>query len=514
MAFDPDAYLQKANVPAGKPSVFDPDSYIAKASGQKPQDAASVDKPGEAALQGFGQAASFGYLPQLQAATEPLTDKLFSAIEGKDAPDDQSTYVQRRDRNIKEQEQLAKDNPKSYIGGLLGGSVASGGALAKALPASVAAMSPLKQAAIAGGAQGLLSNPGDVQGEISGPQLEDRAKGGALGAVVGGAAEKAVGAIQGAPASLKSFAQEKAFKSSGSMLKDFRAAFARDNVHELGQYMIDNGLVKPGMTFEDVASRSQTLKQETGKKIGEFYDRLADAAAKNPAPIASSFAIAAPDTIRAELIAATRNNKVLPKLDAPQYTEAMDKIIDQISKGPTHDVRFLNDIIGELDGKINWAQRTPEMAPMQQGLVALRRTLRQKVNDIADRLSGVDQAASEHLKMLNRDYGAATTINRISTDRVGRESANRILSPSDYGAAGIGALIGSQFGSTPEERLKHAIYGAGAGLANKGMRRYGNPALVQGANAASKVLKPISNIPFNAGVIGSASGNIANQLRK
>jgi len=532
MPFDPKAYVQKLgypeqqgasmpNGPAAKSQEtqdgFDPKAYIAKVSGQpvpQPEDQPKTSAA-QAGLEHFGQAASMGYLPQLQALAEPLTDKLYAAMEGKQAPENNKDYVQRRDENISRMNQEAKEHPYAALGGLLAGSVAGGAGVAGAMPSKIKQLSMLKQAALTGGAQGLIQNPGDTEGQLSGPQLEERAKGGAIGAAVGGAAEKLLGGIQQAPAALKEFAQTKAFKSSGAMLKDFRKAFSRDQVNELGQSMIDNKLIGAGMTFDSVAEKSAQIKQQTGKQIGEIYDRLSDLAQKNPDSIRNSFAIADPETVASDLTSAVRNSKVMPKLNAQAYRETMDKMIDQIaSSGQTHDVRFLNDVIGEIDNKINWSKRTPEMSDLQQGLVAMRRTLRQKVNDIADRLGGTDEALSQQLKILNKQYGNMTEINRIAIDRTGREQANRLLSPSDYGTAGIGALIGSQFGSTPEERLKHAVMGAGLGVANKAARLYGNPLMVQAASKAGQALAPLSNVPNNPALVGAGAAGIANQQRR
>lgn len=521
MPFDPDQYLakygyqgdaQRASMPQ---SGFNPDSYLAKATGQAKQPPAeNPSRQAQTGLEYFGQAATGGYLPHLQAAAEPYTNKLFAALKGQKPPEEDQSYVQRRDENTKRLEDEFKEYPKTALAGMLAGSVASGAALGAGMPAATAKLGKLGQAALAGGVLGAAQNPGDTEGQMSGPQLADRAKGAGVGAAVGGVAEKVLGGLQSAPTKLSEYAQEKAFKSSGAMLKDFRQAFSRDNMNELGQFMIDNKLVKPGASFDSVAEGSNQIKQEAGKKIGAIYDRLGDAASKNPDGVLDSFAIADPKAVKADLTSAAYDPKVMPKLNAQHYRDTMDKMIDQIATGDTHDVRYLNDVIGEIDDKINWSKRVPEMADFQQGLVKVRQALRQKVNDIADRVGGNDANLSDELKQLNKTYGNATTINRIAEDRTGREAANRLLSPSDYGTGAIGALIGSQFGETPEERLKHAVMGAGLGLANKAARIYGNPLLTTGASKVGQALQPLSNVPNNPAIVGGAVGGAANQTRR
>lgn len=519
MPFDPDKYLAKvsgasngaqgASVPT---AGFDPSAYLAKATGQQPAEATS---PYQAGLESFGNATSLGYLPSMQAKAEPYTDQLFAAIEGKEAPEDNSTYVQRRDENIARQAEQSRQHPYASLGGLLAGSVVGGGLVGSAIP--VAAGGNLARAAIGGGLLGVAQNPGDVRGELSGPQVKERLEGGAIGAAAGTIGEKLISAVQGAPAALKNLAQTKAAKSAGMMLGDYRKAFARggtDRVNELGEEMLQSGLSAPGSTFQTVAEKSKQLKKEVGAQIGELYDRLASSASANRDSLINSFSIADPQTVRSELIAATRSPRVMPHIGAESYRNSMDGIINDIAKGPTHDARYLNDLIGELDGRINWSKQVPEMNDQMAGLVAIRNTLRQKVVDLADRLGAQDEALGMQLKMLNKRYGNLSDISRISQDQVGRQEANRFLSPSDYGSAAIGAMLGGSFGENPEQRIQHAVLGAGLGLANKGMRKYANPIIATGANKTAQALKPLANIKTNPAAVGAATAAGVNQFRK
>jgi len=176
-AFDPDKYLAK------KPS-FDPDAYLAK---QKPDISASPLREGssashsydpkkmageaEAAIQGFGTTATLGYLPQIQAGLEPVTDKLFSFFTGKDAAPDERSYVQRRDAHIDRGERLGQEHPTASM---LGKGAGIGTSLL--IPGAAAAKGSglLAKMGLAG-LMGAAYNPGDVKGEVSpiqpGPRL-------------------------------------------------------------------------------------------------------------------------------------------------------------------------------------------------------------------------------------------------------------------------------------------------------------------------------------------------------
>lgn len=516
MAFDPDKFLQKYET-TQSPQGFDPDAFLTK---YEPQPEAP-GQPGMAALEGVGQGAAFGYLPQLQALAEPATNKLFAALEGKPEPE-LPGYTQRRDENIRRQALLAEQNPAAYTVGLIGGTVAGGAGLTKALPKGIQALSAGKQAASVGAIQGAIQNPGDIQGEIQPLQAGERLAGAGLGGAVGGVAQKVLGAASQAAPKLKEFAQTKAFKSSGAMLKDFRKAFAKDRVNDLGQTMLDQKLVGPGMSYDDVAVRSAGLKDKVGKQIGDFYDSIGALIDKDPALI-EKLSGAQPQVVQSQLLAAVSDPKVMPKIGQGKYLESMNQIIDEISASDKlHDVRYLNDIIGEIDSRINWSKRVPELSDQQQGLLALRRTLRNKVNEISDAVSEFagGSKASENLKKANKLYGDLSEINKIAQDRVARESANRLFSPSDYAAGLGGAVVGASQGEGVEGKLKGAAMGAGLGVANKFARLYANPILASGAAKAGQAIERsgmqqvLQNAASQPAVTGSVAGGAVVQTKK
>ena len=84
----------------------------------------------EAALSGFGESATFGYLPELQAATYPAFEAAGELLTGQEIPDE--TYDQRLE--AARAEELAKQQaaPGSALAGQLGGFLVPGMGLAKA----------------------------------------------------------------------------------------------------------------------------------------------------------------------------------------------------------------------------------------------------------------------------------------------------------------------------------------------------------------------------------------------
>jgi len=170
----------------------------------------------EAALSGFGESATFGYLPEIQAATYPLVEKAGELITGQDIPDE--PYEQRLEAARRQTAQTQEKAPGYALAGQLGGflvpgagtakgakalaQAGKGGRLAK-LAAGAAGQGGLAQRAkglaTLGAAEGLAYNPlrYDTQSERTVGKQSDRLQaaltGAAFGAVLPGA-EKAVSA--------------------------------------------------------------------------------------------------------------------------------------------------------------------------------------------------------------------------------------------------------------------------------------------------------------------------------
>lgn len=170
------------------------DDWADVGHGQQPP---APSRPGQAALEGFGETATLGYLPQIQAGIEKIlpnptadADAKLKAM-GIDVPE--QSYVQMRDENIARQGQLAKQNPGASMAGKGAGIVAS-----MAMPLPGAAMGKVARSALQGGITGAAYNPGDVKGEVNPLQLEERAPNAALGTLfgtAGGLAGKGIGAL-------------------------------------------------------------------------------------------------------------------------------------------------------------------------------------------------------------------------------------------------------------------------------------------------------------------------------
>lgn len=265
----------------------------------QPDEHSDLAGAGQAALEHFGNSASLGYLPQMQALASQLTPDPSADTDAKlkaqgfKINQPQSSYVSDRDENIKRLNQQSEDHPYASAAGTVAGAIASGAAASGIAPINAASrIGRIAQAAKGGAILGAVSNPGDTEGQVApGLQMSDRARnaltGGALGAAGQGAIEGLSAAAKGftnLPATLKKMAEERAFNSTGATIKDYRLANKGgiDRVSDIGRYMHDNGMIQPGMTAQDIADAAKGLESKSGKAIGGILDQLDQSGAVAP----------------------------------------------------------------------------------------------------------------------------------------------------------------------------------------------------------------------------------------
>lgn len=457
----------------------------------------------QAGVEHFGNAASLGYLPQIQATASKLLPDPGNDVNAKlraqgfTIDEKRPTYVQDRDANIKRLAQQSEDYPVASGIGTVTGSLASGIAASGLTPINAATrMGRVVQAAKGGALIGGLSNPGDKEGEVNLSQLGERGVGLAGGAIVGGLGQ---GAIEGVsslakgvtnlPNSLQAKAEERTFKASGAMLKDYRKAVKNggpERVHEIGRFMMDNGLAKPGMSVSDTAEASGELKNKIGEALGDAYDRASSALNGAHVPAADLNPQKLADEFLTEYKAA---QKGVPGGGA--RIKSVQSVLDDLSQLPGNgSFKPVNNFRQSLDELVFAHDRTPGTLPeTKQGLADLRSWLDQRVDGA---ISAIDRATggkvSQELPDLNRQYGLAKEVSKISQDQTIRQNANRFFSPTDYASAATGAIGGAATGDNVHDKIRNAAIGATLGVANKAARTYGTPLVSAGLDKAGKAL--------------------------
>ncbi len=469
-----------------------------------------MDESDQAQTNAIGDTLSFGHLPQIKA-------KLGQIFSGEGIANDEN-YVNRRDLAIAQQDKLAEKYPlKNFTGKAVGFAapmLATGGASAAeelpALAGQVTKQGLLRAAgkgALVGGAMGAAQNPGDVQGVVDPLQLEARGKNAALGAAVGGTISGIANKIPDVAESLKGTAAEKALKGAGAMLKDFRKEYASDSIEKTGQFIVDNGLVKAGDTYESVAAKASDLRTTTGQQLGQGYEAANKILDRMDPQSKAKVAAAGFNPVRDKdaLLAAVKKDlgySYKGKAALQGLSDYLDQLAEQHGD-VTLNPAVTNEIKTALDkSAINWERNPLAREPdAEAALKSLRSALNDKVSAQVGAIGEVigDDAAAKRLAELNAKYGMAAKVARISGDRAQRESANAAFGLRE----GVGSIVGTSLGTalTPVLGPAGPLVGFAGGTAvAKGARNYGPALISAGANKLAGAAQSMASVaePFAA----------------
>lgn len=362
-----------------------------------------------------------------------------------------------------------------------------------------------------------LSAMGGEEGESLGAKIDRAKSGGMLGGGIQLAAESlpVVGKFAGKiPGKINKWAEERAFKSAGAMLKDYRKAGKPERVEEIGRFMLDNRLVRPGMTVADVAEESQTLRNSIGQKIGDAYERAKAALQGADVPEANLDPKTLADEFMVEFAASQKGTP-----GASARIRSVQSLVDDLKElPPDGGFTAVNGFRQKLDDLLYAHDKTPGTLPeTKQGMQEFRSWIDKRVDKAIDAIdSATGGQVSKELPALNRQYGVASEVAKISKDQAFRQNANRFFSPTDWASASTGAVIGAASGDSIENKIKNAAIGATLGAANKVRRKYGTPLVSQGLDTVGTVLKkPLNTVArATAPLAESGSGIAATAVRK
>lgn len=489
-----------------------------------------VEKPNiqaskaESALQGFGQAGTLGYLPNIQAAVEPYTDKLFSAITGKDIGDQKYDYIKSRDANIKRDVALKEANPGSYTGGQIAGSIATptpGAGLIK----GTGAIAKLARAGVGAGVVGALYNPGEKEGELSDLQLGERAKQSLVGAGTGLVAQGAAGALSkgleayaGKADKIQSTADALTLDAMGTKKKYANMLIDKGtsedplkHIKTVTEFARNNDIVKAGESFEDAYLKSNKVRGDLGKKIKTVYDQ----AIKETVDPKVLEKAAPGDILRFQESQIPPKNLahqfLLQEADRLKGTSNGQQILGKID----NELKNLNDVGNDIPSLLkyrrsidstikNWSR---EGSGGEESLKNLRNFIKDNIDqriDALDKIVGSEKIGE--LKKLNKDYSLASDVNSILEDKYSRQIANRHLGliPAIIGTGGAAVGAGSALahGDDPGTVAKRGLLGAAGGYAFSKGRDY-LPAI--GAKALSGVAQVLERDPL-AGYASQGAG--------
>jgi hypothetical protein len=506
---------------------------------------------GQSGLEHYGNTATLGYLPHIQALVEGMLPNPSADVDAELAKkgfkieQPGQSYVERRDENIKRLEQERRAHPAaSAVGDVLGigGSAILSGpaleALGIAAPAVKGASFGQKvyEGARAGGALGLASNPGDVEGVIDPIQGSERLHNAELGALVGGGSTAAAeGLSTGARAlgdKLKTAAERRSFKGLGPYSREAQQAYSKGQLESVGRELLDSGIYdgKMPVSYQKVAERAGKVRGETGEKIGALLDALESRAGAAEGATAADQAFAVPGKTAAkagvsrQAIADALEHDLLTSGALPGSAPdnaSLKALIEEFRNGgesilPLKQARELKQL---AKSAINWDRLPGADIPLKEQFY---RSLYGKVGsgleDAASALAGDagEGTAKEYMALKNR-YGAMKQAERIAGKREAKEFANRLISPSDYMMGGLGATAGFASGGDLEDRIKRGLVGAGAGAANHMARIYGNQVaarlLDSVASKASSAAPVLASVGDNPAALQAAIAGLAEKAR-
>lgn len=490
-----------------------------------PQPSAPEDYAGNAsaALQGYGQGATLGYMPQIQAAVEPTITKVGDLVTGQDNYADLPDYAHRRDQWSNLQQKLAESHPKYYVGGQLAGGLATGLAIPGSTLAKGVGMGAKVAAQVAtGAAMRAVQNPGDQQGVVDPLQLSERAQSVAnpTALAIDTAVPFAAPALKYAGGKLSDAAENSAFSALGPYARQVKQQMSKENIKNIGRQVLDsNAFGWLPKSYEGLANRLSALKTKAGEKLGSTVEQMAqkESSMEGSLPIGVSREqlandlekqIVSPDVDLAGVPA--RNAKMQENLSqfkrAGLESEAQGPLNDNL---PLLQAELKKRAVGK---EVNWDRLPGADIPVdEQFNRALYGKLAQGVEDKGEELAAKTGFDVDKFKDLKNQYGSLAAAESISKNKASRELANRMISPSDYGVGATGAMVGAAMSHSPEEAIKHGVYGALLGVANNVARKYGSQTMARGFNNASKAADLLSQGANNAAISPVATQAVLNQ---
>lgn len=467
MAFNPDEYLKE---PAAKPTTgFDPDAYLKETP-------TPASRPGQTALESFGNTATFGNLAQIQSGTQPVTDAIMDVasktmrtrtpsqvdadleaqgfkIQGPD-----TSYVAERDANIRRREGLEAENPGAALAGKAAGFAATIPLAGGGAPAATA-LGRAAQAAKGGAIVGALTNPGDVEGEVASPLQEIAARGkqAAKGAATSVAFQGGLDKLTG---SLKGGAEKMAVKALNPTKSQVERLKVSDKENALGRMLLDEGAIPKGGSTNAILGRVSQKKDEIGQKIGDLLGKGGDK----------------------KLISGKVMAKNLEQADefvqvaagipgAESLSKRAQGMLDTLKSRGQMTIQDAHALRKQVDKLINFSKRNDDLRGVEPQLHAIRNEINTAIQSVLNRFPGKQ---GDQLKRLNSAYSKLAEAERIAEGGVARQAANQTFSLGDKVMATVGGLSSGGLGAVV------------AGLGNKAARTYGRSAAARAMDFGSK----------------------------
>jgi hypothetical protein len=450
--------------------------------------AAGISKT-ESAARGVAQGGTLGFADEIAGATEALWEKAKG-----DPRAFGEMYKQFRDESRSNFDAAKKENPVSYGAGEVGGGIATafvpGLAIAKgARLANVAAKS-----AMLGAGAGAGYSTGENAKEV----LKDAATGSVVGGVLGAGTSLAAPLIGKAAAAVGGKAKETAERLAARAIGAERATVKRlgaDGVQRVGRYALDEKIISPLASTDDMIARNQAAKAKGAAKMGEVYDAI-DSEGKsafNPLEVATK--------VEQELSPAYRTP--INKSEWGQLDNTVESILQRGNGSlPMKEAQALKQEIGSV--AYPKGKRPLDPSPKQQMAMDAYAIINKAIDDAAD--SGADAIGKDGLKEIlsagKKLYGNSKSAEMLLDNKNAREQGNKLLGLTDWGILGVGAPAAAMTGGATALPTLAAVAG------KKGLERFGAQnaaiALDKFGNAITKSPKALESLTRNPVIVENA----------
>jgi hypothetical protein len=361
-----------------------------------------------------------------------------------------------------------KENPVGFVAGNVVGSL---------LPTSkIIGAAKGGQLLARSAAAGALSGAGESNEGTLGGVLGDALGGGALGLL----AALPIAALDKLPA-LKSWlakqAQIEAFKQAAAgNAKSVGGKLAREagqgRAQQVGQYILDKGLLGKGDMPADILANARLLKSQAGADVGKAIGQ-SGATVHLPDLI---------DSLETKVLANARSggslysgvaNKVAGVVDDLKTIQA--KLGDDVPAALIHELKVKHA------GAIDWASDKPLAEALQQ-------VVGTEAGSVFKAVKGA--GAGEALRSANQGFGLAADLEK--TAKKGAESVmNRQIGVSELGTGGAGAVVGALAGGAPGA----AIGSMGSALAANFWRKHGSGIAARAMSSAENIIPTLQASP-------------------
>ncbi len=410
----------------------------------------SISK-GESFARGAGQGVTFGFQDELSSAVEPGIDLLLDKVLGKSGAEavsnlPEESYSSRRDGYRGENRAAQEANPGTYLTGQIAGGI---------LPTVGTGGSSLASAVGTGAATGGLSGAGLSEADLTEGEFGDFSKdvalssalgagAGALGYGVGKGIEKAASKVSPRVREyLEEVARRRAVKSVGGERGTFKKLLGgkvnTDKIDDLGQRIIDNEVITPFGSTDDMVGKMNELSDSGWGKMKYGFEQVDDTGLGKTV-----------DPFTGEMGKGGHVSPYAMKLDVDELLTGFDDDVaqkvaktfgDRIPKnGEKLTLQQAQDLKNAMKKFSNWNNK---ISPSQQenAFRQVEGIISSKIDEAASGVeSTLGENASNILKQGRSEYQTASQIQEPLLNKSAREMGNKTLGLTDWLwlAAGVG----------------------------------------------------------------------------